>query len=361
MTSFLDRRKCTGKAGLSELSAARWFLQGDVVICVFMETSFLCFCLLVPRNTHRMVDVSHGSDKIKLKTVLKEATTVDNTVILTTLNEAWAAPGSVLDLFLESFQTGERTVRLLEHLVIVALDEKAYEICKSKHTHCYALKTEGVDFSQEKLFMTEDYLRMMWRRIDFLRVDADIMWFRDPMPFFYKDGDFQIACDRFNGNPDDRTNIVNGGFKYIKSNEKTIKFYKYWYEKRVEHPGAHDQDVLNYIKGDQILHDIGLNLKYLPTVHFGGICEPSSDFNQVSTMHANCCIGLIDKLNDLKVILKDWRQYNTLPPRAKEHKWGVPQLCRLPNYSQNLSIFCSFWSLFYFFTLLLPFSTTSHH
>ncbi|CAA7410658.1 unnamed protein product [Spirodela intermedia] len=317
-------------------------LVGITLSCILYNTAGIASFLQLSNRSFLNLNYDAVSDEIKLKNVLKEAAMVDKTVILTTLNEAWAAPGSVLDLFLESFQTGERTVRLLEHLVIVALDEKAYEICKSKHTHCYALKTEGVDFSQEKLFMTEDYLRMMWRRIDFLRVvlemgydfiftDADIMWFRDPMPFFYKDGDFQIACDHFNGNPDDRTNYINGGFKYIKSNEKTIKFYKYWYEKRVEHPGAHDQDVLNYIKGDQILHDIGLNLKYLPTVHFGGICEPSSDFNQVSTMHANCCIGLIDKLNDLKVILKDWRQYNTLPPSVNgrhEHKWRVPQLCR---------------------------------
>ncbi|CAA6673433.1 unnamed protein product [Spirodela intermedia] len=283
-----------------------------------------------------------GSDKIKLKTVLKEAATVDNTVILTTLNEAWAAPGSVLDLFLESFKTGESTNRLLKHLVIVALDEKAYERCKSTHPHCYALKTQGVDFSQEKLFLTEDYLKMIWRRIYFLRVvlemgyhfiftDADIMWFRDPMPFFYKDCDFQIACDRFNGNPDDRTNSINGGFKYIRSNERTIKFYKYWYDKREEHPGSHDQDVLNHIKGDQFLRDIGLCMKFLPTVHFGGICEPSSDFNNVSTMHANCCIGLKDKLNDLRIILEDWRLYNALWPgvkRPQEHKWRVPQVCR---------------------------------
>ncbi|KAF3592080.1 hypothetical protein DY000_02025008 [Brassica cretica] len=39
----------------------------------------------------------------KLEDVLRRAATRDNTVILTTLNEAWAAPGSVIDLFFESF------------------------------------------------------------------------------------------------------------------------------------------------------------------------------------------------------------------------------------------------------------------
>lgn len=93
----------------------------------------------------------------------------DNTVILTTLNEAWAAPNSVIDLFLESFRIGERTRWLLNHLVIVSLDQKAFSRCMVLHFHCFALVTEGVDFSREAYFMTPDYLRMMWRRIDFLR------------------------------------------------------------------------------------------------------------------------------------------------------------------------------------------------
>lgn len=101
--------------------------------------------------------------------MLKNAAMNDETVILTTLNEAWAAPNSIIELFLESFRTGEGTRKLLNHLVIVALDEKAFSRCLVLHAHCYALVTEGVDFSQEAYFMTPDYLKMMWRRIDFLR------------------------------------------------------------------------------------------------------------------------------------------------------------------------------------------------
>lgn len=94
----------------------------------------------------------------------------DNTVIITTLNEAWADPNnSVLDLFLASFRSGYQTSRLLNHLVIIALDQNAFASCKRVHTHCFALTTEGVDFSQEAYFMTSDYLKMMWRRIDILR------------------------------------------------------------------------------------------------------------------------------------------------------------------------------------------------
>lgn len=94
---------------------------------------------------------------------------VDKTVILTTLNEAWAAPNSVVDLFLESFRIGDRTSGLLNHLVIIALDMKAFKRCLDVHTHCFFLVSEGIDFHQEAYFMTPAYLKMMWRRIDFLR------------------------------------------------------------------------------------------------------------------------------------------------------------------------------------------------
>lgn len=102
--------------------------------------------------------------------VLKEASTEDKMVIMTTLNDAWAEPGSIFDIFLKSFKIGNGTLKLLDHLVIVALDHKAYVRCLKIHPHCYALVTQGTDFSGEAEFMSADYLQMMWRRIDFLRV-----------------------------------------------------------------------------------------------------------------------------------------------------------------------------------------------
>lgn len=92
----------------------------------------------------------------------------DDTVILTVLNAAWAKPGSVLDQFLESFRIGDRTLRLLDHLVIVSMDIQAYNRCKSVHSNCVPLSTPGVDFSGQSDFMTDGYLKMMWKRIDLL-------------------------------------------------------------------------------------------------------------------------------------------------------------------------------------------------
>jgi hypothetical protein len=101
-----------------------------------------------------------------LEEVLARAATKDRTVIMTQINAAWTRPGSLLDLFFESFRTGEGGVaRLLDHLVIVTMDPAAYEGCKVVHRHCYFLRTSnGVDYRSEKMFMSKDYLEMMWGR-----------------------------------------------------------------------------------------------------------------------------------------------------------------------------------------------------
>lgn len=90
------------------------------------------------------------------------------TVIITMVNSAWMAPGSMMDLFMESLKIGNGTRELLNHLVVVAMDEKGYVRCMEMHGHCFALTTEGVDFSEQKNYMTADYLKLTWRRIEFL-------------------------------------------------------------------------------------------------------------------------------------------------------------------------------------------------
>lgn len=279
----------------------------------------------------------------ELEEILKNASMVNNTVILTTLNDAWARTGSIVDLFLESFMLGDGTRKLLDHLVIVSLDERAYNRCRIVHKHCYALVTKGVGFHQEAYFMTPQYLKMMWRRIDFLQTvlelgysfvftDADIMWFRDPFPRFFPDADFQISCDNYLGRPEDMNNSPNGGFNYVKSNSRSIAFYKFWYSSRETYPGYHDQDVLNKIKSDQMITKIGLKIRFLDTAYFGGLCEPSRDLNVVCTMHVNCCIGMDRKLHDLNLMLQDWRAFMSLPPDLKNQSiisWRVPRNCSL--------------------------------
>ncbi|CAK9158396.1 unnamed protein product [Ilex paraguariensis] len=292
------------------------------------------------QGSARGIISSLAKDDPALVGVLKEAAMTDKTVIITTLNEAWAAPNSIFELFLKSFRIGNQTQGLLNHLLVVALDQKAYARCLALHDHCYTLNTPGIDFSSEAHFMSTDYLKMMWRRIDFLRIilevgynfiftDNDIMWFRDPFPHFYPDADFQIACDRFYGNSFDLNNSPNGGFTYVKSSKQTIEFYKFWYGSRDKYPGKHDQDVLNMIKFDPFIRKIGLQIRFLDTAYFGGFCQPSKDLNLVCTMHANCCVGLDNKIHDLTILLEDWRKYMSSPTNKSvtpQSSWS-PRRC----------------------------------
>ncbi|KAK0590198.1 hypothetical protein LWI29_023859 [Acer saccharum] len=65
------------------------------------------------------------------------------TVIVSMVGQALAScPGSVLDLFIGSFHVGHGTKHLLNHLLIVALDSKAFHYCKSMHPHCFYLTSK---------------------------------------------------------------------------------------------------------------------------------------------------------------------------------------------------------------------------
>lgn len=83
----------------------------------------------------------------ELGKILAKTANANRTLIVTALNWAWAEPGTMIDLFLRSFRMGEGTEELLQNLLIVALDAKAYNRCLEIHPHCYSLKTRRVDFS----------------------------------------------------------------------------------------------------------------------------------------------------------------------------------------------------------------------
>ncbi|KAL2936638.1 hypothetical protein RDABS01_028621, partial [Bienertia sinuspersici] len=227
-----------------------------------------------------------------LRKVLKSATTKEKTVILTYLNEAWAAPNSIFDIFLESFRIGNNTSYLLNHLMVIAVDDEAFSRCKSLVSHCYLLKSnESSAMSHQANFMTPQYLDMVWRRLSFLHriltlgynfiiTDADVVWFRDPFPHLTPDSDIQTSCDRFNGRQFDLNNMPNVGFLFARSNNRTIKFYEYWVSSRQKYPDLHEQDAFNQLKHDPSFEQIGPKIRFLDTNYFSGFCSPSRDFNK---------------------------------------------------------------------------------
>lgn len=154
------------------------------------------------------------------------------------------------------------------------------------------------------------------------------MWFRDTFPHFTLDSDFQTSCDQFTGQEFDIKNAPNNGFLFVRSNKRTIKFYKFWVHSRHTYPTLHEQDVFNQIKNGTYVRTLGLKFRFMSTNYFGGFCTPSKDFNKVCTMHANCCIGLDAKIDDLNATLRDWKAYLSSNHKVQQDfYWSVPKRC----------------------------------
>ncbi|XP_024516073.1 uncharacterized protein At4g15970-like [Selaginella moellendorffii] len=280
-----------------------------------------------------------------LDQVLRNATIKNtSTVILTPLNQAWAAPGSMLDYLFESFRSGENTSKFLDSLVIVALDQVAFERCLVIHRHCFQLRTQGVDFSGEKFFMTDDYLKMTRRKVSFLAVvlelgyslvftDGDLLWFRDPFPHFSQEAEFEVSCDRFNGDEASLHNGPNTGFLHVKSSNRTVEMFKLWHNATEIHAESHDQDVFNQIKFSDEFQRIGARIRFLPSRIFSSFCERPDDLESFCTMHANCCVGLHAKMEDLRLVLDDWKRFEaqTLGERRSDQSrvwFRAPDACK---------------------------------
>ncbi|KAF7005929.1 hypothetical protein CFC21_021013 [Triticum aestivum] len=276
-----------------------------------------------------------------LADLLRRAANADRTVLMTALNEAWAAPGSFLDLFLESFKHGENTAYLVNHLLIVAMDKKAFDRCNAVHPFCYWFRVEGMDFAAEQKYMKGDYLEMMWKRnrfqqtilelgYTFLFTDVDILWFRDPFPRMSPAAQVVMSSDFFVGDPDSPGNYPNGGLLYVRSCASSIGFYEHWQASRARFPGMHEQYVFDKIVKEGVPGRLGTKVQFLDTGRFGGFCQHGKDLGKIVTMHANCCVGLENKLFDLKNVLEDWKIYKrrvAAGNTTEYFSWRVPGRC----------------------------------
>ena len=111
------------------------------------------------------------SDKDALEAALSEASMENKTVVIAIVNKAYVEGDKpMLDLFLDSLWLGEDTRKLVDHLLLVAVDETSFERCKFLRLHCYRLQMDdGVDSNGEKVYMSDSFIKMMWRRTLFLR------------------------------------------------------------------------------------------------------------------------------------------------------------------------------------------------
>ncbi|XP_031392058.1 uncharacterized protein At1g28695-like [Punica granatum] len=264
-----------------------------------------------------------------LDLALRRASIANRTVIIAIMNKAYADPANsvdsdqtMLDLFLESFWLGEGTRKLLDHVLIVAMDRTAYMMCSFRRLNCYRLVTEGVDFAGEKLYMSEDFIKMMWSRTIFLTdvlrrgysfifTDTDVLWLRNPFGRLSSNEteDLQISTDYFNGDPWSEANSINTGFYFVRSNNLTVSLFEKWYSMKDNSTGKKEQDVLLDLMRSVTFRALGLKVRFLDTLYFSGFCSNSRDFEAVTTVHANCCRTIVAKILDLTAALRDWKRY----------------------------------------------------
>ncbi|KVI10032.1 Nucleotide-diphospho-sugar transferase, partial [Cynara cardunculus var. scolymus] len=222
----------------------------------------------------------HGDE---LEEALAKAATENNTVILAVANKAYTEGDKpMLDIFLDAFWLGLDTHPLTKHLLIVAVDQTAYDRCNFLNLHCYKLETEGVTYDGEKLFIV----------------------------------------DNFNGDQWSDNNPINTGFYMIRSNEKTIALYDEWYDEKDRSPGKKEQDVLFDLMRKGAFKRLGLQVRFLDTIFFSGFCQNSRDVNVVSTIHANCCRSIRAKVSDLIAVLHDWKRFKASSGDVSNFKWS---------------------------------------
>ncbi|CAM0952225.1 unnamed protein product [Alopecurus aequalis] len=272
-------------------------------------------------STKKLQTAVDGHRDDNLAELLRSAASEDNTVIMAFTNEAWTAPGSLLDIFLESFRVGVKTRPLLKHLVVVAVDVKAFERCQHMHPLCYSLATavSNENFTAAQSFRSKDYMEMVWARNKFqgrvvalghnvVFTDVDMVWFRNPLLRIPVGADIAVSCDWFYGSPYDLNKLANTGFLHVKPSARTSAFFRDWYEARTQFSWQHDQDVF-----DRVKHELAarhrVTVQFVDTVYLGSQCEPKKDFRKLCTFHANCLVGLHNKTEKLVGVLAEWKQF----------------------------------------------------
>ncbi|XAR66076.1 hypothetical protein NMG60_11012140 [Bertholletia excelsa] len=282
----------------------------------------------------------------ELDQILAEVSTENKTVIIAVANRAYVEGDKpMLDLFMDGFWYGENTRGLTDHLLIVAVDQTSYERCRFLRLHCYKLETEGVEFSGEKLYMSEDFIEMMWRRTQFLGdvlkrgynfifTDMDVIWLRNPFNRLSSNEtiDLQVSTDKFNGDDLSQANPINTGFYMTRSNNRTISLFNTWYGRKNASMGMKEQDVLQLLVREGMFTHLGLQARFLDTLFFSGFCQDSCDVNAVVTVHSNCCRSINAKVTDLTAVLRSWKGWKAAKRKSGNvtmpFQWPPHKTCR---------------------------------
>ncbi|XP_015893799.4 uncharacterized protein At4g15970 [Ziziphus jujuba] len=310
-----------------------------ITVCILVNYSF--------KSTGGIYDQTwnpnslSNPDSKELVQVLRKASMESRIVIMTIVNEKWASPNSVLDLFLESFKIGKGTKRLLDHLVVATLSSQAFQFCKSVHPHCFQLTTFSPKLAKDKQLGVEDYRMLIRKRNDLLLevlqlgyslvfTEADVMWLRSPFEDIHGTKEITIPCDIDSDDAQGGSNTPDSGLFYVKSNEFSIEIFRYWKVEGVLYPNSHVDTLCNEVMINQeFIGMLGGGITFLSTDYYGGFCQPSYNLSEVYTIHGNCCDSIESKVYDLRLVLDDWRKFNALSSSdgLGFFPWRAPSKC----------------------------------
>ncbi|CAN7051612.1 hypothetical protein IGI04_027336 [Brassica rapa subsp. trilocularis] len=264
-------------------------------------------------STIRGTEFSHiPPESSGLSSLLKEAATEDNTVIITMVDREWAKPASLLDLFLESFRIGERTKHLLNHLIVVALDNQALRYCRRAHPRCYlhtgsgkkigSVNPDGLIAGWNKKALVKEILELGYNMIF---TEADVIWLRNPLMHCHPHNSVSVACG-FSSSDQHVTAENTGGFFYAKSNEITIDMFKILNVERVLYPSTGNQSFCDIVKREDVIRGLNMKVTYLDDDNFVRFCQQNrQNQSKITTVHASCYDDTKSKVQYLKLLLQD--------------------------------------------------------
>ncbi|KAL9457951.1 hypothetical protein AB3S75_006906 [Citrus x aurantiifolia] len=269
--------------------------------------------------------------------LLRRTTMQDRTVIITMVGQEWASPGSVLDLFLESFRIGEETKPLLNHLLIVALDSKAFQYCKTVHPHCFYLSNSSTRYTKKKQLSLPQLRNRFWQEVIELAysvvfTEVDVMWLRNPILQVDCLKEMTIACDVYSDDLQNISYVKDGGFFYLKSNAITSEYFKYQDMTRILFPDSQNRTLCEEtVVNEELFETLSLRINYMEQDRYGGFCQQNINMDTICTVRANCCDDTESKLHDLKLLLEDWRSFtkkNSLRGSSPPYTWRAHSKCK---------------------------------
>ncbi|KAG4930869.1 hypothetical protein AAZX31_17G172900 [Glycine max] len=306
----------------------------------------VCFLLYhYPRSLERGVTKgvllrhksTYYSKNQELDDVLRRAIMPDRSVILTMVNKSMASPGSILDILLQSFKSGDGTQRLLNHMVIITMDPHAFEYCRSLHPYCIHPSIFPHHFVTKRgsIITTPDQNLFTWTRNDVLFeviqlgysiifTEADVLWLRSPLIKLNPSNELTISCNVLSDGQSG-SYLHGGGIFFLKANAISLEFFKYWKLTKFMFPNdPAEESLCNTIKARQDAADLyGFRAQLVNTSYFGGFCQPSKNMlREAYTIQANCCDDLESKVHDLRIVLGDWIRF-------RNHASGVNALDKM--------------------------------